>query len=146
MYRILLVCTGNTCRSPMIESLLKSRFKALDKKIEIKSAGLYVVDEKVNPLSRKVMKERGIIIHHKPTQLTDKALERADTIITMTSQQKSQLFQNKCYYKVFSMRETVGFDIPDPYGMGVEEYRNCAKMLDRAADIIVENLIKAGKV
>lgn len=146
MYRILLVCSGNTCRSPMLECLLKSKVKLLNKTMEIKSAGLYVTDDKVNDLARKVMKERGLIIRHKPTQLLSKALERVDTVITMTEQQKSSLFKDKCYYKVFSMGETVGFNIPDPYGMGIDEYRECASMLDRASDIILENLQKAGKI
>lgn len=146
MYRLLLVCTGNTCRSPMLECLLKSKVKKLGKTMEVKSAGLYVVDEKVNDLARKVMKKYGLVVRHKPTQLTDKALERADTIITMTEGQKSQLYGNKCYYKVFSMGETVGFNIPDPYGMGQPEYEDCALALDRAAEMIVENLVKAGKI
>ena len=44
------------------------------------------------------------------------------------------------------MRETVGYNIPDPYGMGDCEYSECAKMLDNASNIIIENLIKAGKI
>lgn len=146
MYRLVLVCTGNTCRSPMLECLLKSKIKALGKAAEIKSAGLYVTDDKVNDLARKAMKKRGLIIRHKPTQLQSKALERADTILTMTDSQKYKLYGDKCFYKVFSMKETVGFEIPDPYGMGMDEYLACADLLDRASSIIVENLLKAGKI
>ena len=130
----------------MLESILKARAKKLGKKLEVKSAGLYVVDEKVNPLARRALKERGLTTRHKPTQLSPLALERADTILTMTPQQKVQLFKDKCYYKVFSMREAVGFDITDPYGGGAEEYRACANLLEEAADIIINNLIKAGKI
>ena len=146
MYRILIVCTGNTCRSPMLETLLKDKAKRLNKPLEVKSVGLYVTDDKVNNMSRRAMKNYGLVIRHKPTQITEKALERADTVITMTDDQKYKLYTNKCFYKVFSMRETVGFNIPDPYGMDDNGYLECAKMLDYASDKIIENLIKAGKI
>jgi len=146
MYRILIVCTGNTCRSPILETFLKDKVKKLGKELEVKSAGLYVTDDKVNLMARKALKPYSLVIRHKPTQLTEKALERADTILTMTDEQKYKLFQNKCFYKVFSMREAVGENISDPYGMGDYEYSECAKMLDKASDIIIDNLIKAGKI
>ena len=146
MYRILIVCTGNTCRSPMLETLLKDKVKKLNKQLEVKSVGLYVTDDKVNPMARIALKPYSLVIRHKPTQLTSKALERADSVLTMTDDQKYRLFTDKCFYKVFSMREAVGFNIPDPYGMSDYEYSECAKMLDNASDIIITNLIKAGKI
>jgi len=146
MYRILIVCTGNTCRSPMLETFIKDKVKKMGKQLEVKSAGLFVNEDKVNPMARMAMKKYSLVIRHKPTQLTEKALERADTIITMTDDQKYKLYTNKCFYKVFSMRETVGFNISDPYGLGDFEYNECAKMLDEASDVIVENLLKAGKI
>ena len=146
MYRILIVCTGNTCRSPMLETFIKEKAKKLGKQLEVKSVGLYVTDDKVNLMARKAMKDYSLVIRHKPTQITEKALERADTVLTMTDEQKYKLYTNKCFYKVFSMRETVGSNIPDPYGMGDSEYKECAKMLNLASEIIIENLIKAGKI
>ena len=146
MYRILIVCTGNTCRSPMLETFLKDKAKKLNRQLEVKSVGLYVTDDKVNNMARSAMKNYSLVIRHKPTQISEKALERADTVITMTDDQKYKLYTNKCFYKVYSMRETVGFNIPDPYGMSIEAYLECAKMLECASDRIIENLIKAGKI
>ena len=147
MYRILLVCTGNTCRSPMLEAFIKDKLKKANKKAEIKSAGLSVNEnDKVNPKSRQALKDYGLVIRHKPTLLTVKALEKADTVITMTDEQKNYLQNDKCFYKVYSLREVVGFNIADPYGLPFESYKDCAKILDYVSSIIVENLIKAGKV
>ena len=147
MYRILLVCTGNTCRSPMLETLIKDKLKKLGKTAEVKSAGLSVNEnDKVNPKSRQALKDFGLVIRHKPTLLTSKALEKADTVITMTDEQKEYLKMDKCFYKVYSLRETVGFNASDPYGGSLEVYKECAKLLDYAAETIVQNLIKAGKV
>ena len=146
-YRLLLVCTGNTCRSPMLETFVKAELKRLGKEMEVKSAGLRVFPEdKVHEKARKALKKHNLIIRHKPIQLESKALERADSVLTMTDEQKIYLRQDKCYYKVFSLREAVGFNIPDPYGQTQEEYNKCALALKRASEIIVENLLKAGKI
>ena len=147
MYRILLVCTGNTCRSPMLEALIKDKLKKLNKKAEIKSAGLSVQEnDVVNQKARKALKYRDIVIRHKPVLLTSAMLEKADTVIAMTDEHKNHLCRDKCFYKVYSLRETVGFNAFDPYGQSQEVYDQCAELLDVAANIIIENLNKAGKI
>jgi len=55
--KILIICTGNTCRSQMAEGFLK----LLDSGIQVYSAGT-VAEGKVNPYAVKVMKELGIVI------------------------------------------------------------------------------------
>ncbi len=131
----------------MLEALIKDKIKKLGKKIEVKSCGLDVVEgSKVEPNARKAMKNYGLVVRHTPTQITEKALERADTVITVTDSHKRALFGNKCYYKIFSLREAAGSNVPDPYGGDYETYVECAKVLNAMAEIIVENLQKAGKL
>ena len=147
MYRILLVCTGNTCRSPILQALLKEKLKSFDKKVEVKSVGISVGEgDKVTQEARNALKNYGIVIRHKPTQLKQEDLQRADTIITMTDEIKNYLSGNICAYKIYSMRQAVGFNVPDPFGFGTRSYSECAAVLDRASDIIIENLKQAGKI
>lgn len=147
MYRLLIVCSGNTCRSPMMEAFIKAKVKSLNKAIEVKSVGLAVREnDKVNIKARKALKKYGIVIRHKPKNITSKDLERADSVIAITDDHKYYLKNDKCYYKVFSLREAVGFNLKDPYGGTDEEYQKCAEAIDYATDVIVKNLLEAGKI
>lgn len=131
----------------MLETILKDKLKKMGKKAEIRSAGLRVADgDLITKEARDVLKKRKLVIRHKPTQLSSEALKRADTVITMTDEQKQFLKNNENFHKVFSMREVVGFNVPDPYGFGTRTYEECSFVLEKASEIIVENLIKAGKV
>ena len=77
--KILVICTGNSCRSQMAEGFLRS----FDNTLEVHSAGTHPAD-KVNPNAVKVMKEIGIdISHHKP-ELVDNYIDREwDYVITV---------------------------------------------------------------
>lgn len=146
MYRILLVCTGNTCRSPMLETLLKNNLKGI-KNIEVKSAGLNVLEgDKVNPLARQALKEYNLVIRHKPTLLTVAALAKADIVLTMTDEQKNYLKADQYSYKVFSLKDAVGYNISDPFGGNLNEYSMCARNLKECADILTKKLKEAGKI
>lgn len=147
MYRILLVCTGNTCRSPMLQAFLKEKLKPFDKKVEVKSVGVSVNEgDKVTQEARDALKNYGIVIRHKPVQIKQQDLQHADTVITMTEELKSIFTTNVCSYKIYSMKQAVGFNIPDPFGYGTRSYGECAAVLDKASNIIIENLKQAGKI
>jgi arsenate reductase (thioredoxin) len=77
--KILIICTGNTCRSQMAEGFLKS----FDKNLEVYSAGTHA-EEVVNPYAVRVMKEKGIDISgHKPKSVDIFLKETFDHVITV---------------------------------------------------------------
>jgi len=77
--KILIVCTGNTCRSQMAEGFLKS----FDPRLEIYSAGTKP-ESKVNPYAIKVMGEEGIDISNQMPETVEKYLDkRFDYVITV---------------------------------------------------------------
>lgn len=103
---ILFICTGNTCRSPMAEALLKTRLP----EVNVRSAGIYAGENSpANPKAMESLKQRGISYTHFSQPVTDALLEWADVVLVMTTQHKQALiisfpnFQNK----VFTLKEYV---------------------------------------
>lgn len=91
--KVLFVCGGNTCRSPMAERLLRARARAAGVPLEVASAGLYA--EEGAPASagaREALRRRQLEADdHRSRPLTAELLEEADLILTMTRQQKRQI-------------------------------------------------------
>ncbi|HQY20992.1 MAG TPA: arsenate reductase ArsC [Ignavibacteria bacterium] len=82
--KILILCTGNSCRSQMAEGFLRD----LDKDLGVYSAGTFPA-EKVNPNSIVVMNEIGIDISaNKPNDVSDYVNENFDYVITVCDNAK----------------------------------------------------------
>ncbi len=77
--RVLILCTGNSCRSQMAHGFLQS----FDEHIQVFSAGTNPA-EKINPTVVEVMKEANIdISNHIPTSVTDYINDKWDYVITV---------------------------------------------------------------
>ncbi len=132
---------GNTCRSPMAECIFKHICKEnADKDFKVSSYGLSA--EKgtdISPLSKQVLKEYKIrYTSHKAKKLTDKIMKKQDYVFVMTPDMKRIL---KKYSNVYLISEFVdGIDIPDPYGLGMEEYESVFKLLYSSVKIIYKKL------
>lgn len=111
--KILVVCTGNRCRSQMAHGILKS----LNPLITVCSAGTRPASE-VHPLGIKVMKEIGIdISSHYPKSIDQYIGEEWDYVITVCGGAKEScpVFTGKVGYRLH-----IGFDDPDSF-KGTEE-------------------------
>ena len=143
--KILFICTGNTCRSPMAEALLRDKLKK--NKIRwwgVSSCGTHAeVGGTISPNSRYALSEIGIYVDDfAPKQLTQKIISASTLVICMTTSQKQML---EACGNVTCIREMCGYDIPDPYGMDIEAYRITRDALSSACDQIIENYIKKYK-
>ncbi len=125
---ILVICTGNTCRSPMAEGILKSLIKEKGyENIKVSSMGLGAFDGQ-SPTSNAVeaMKEIGIDISQKKSQrvmLQD--LTQTDYIYVMTQSQKDVITDA---LPQLEDKITV-LDIPDPFAGDLSVYRECRDAL-----------------
>ncbi len=139
---ILLVCTGNTCRSPMAEGLLKKKLGNLkacpsdhleENGFRVTSAGIAAMpgggpaDEAV-----EVMHVSGIeISDHRTQTLNDRLVNEADLILTMTNSHRQMVVSQwpTAGNRVHLLGRGQG-DIFDPIGMPMEYYEACAQQID----------------
>jgi len=137
---IVLVCTGNTCRSPMAEGLLKQRLGAAGdawNSVNVISAGVAASDGAMaSAQAVDVMEAKGIDIScHESRPLSDAIMHRADVVLTMTRGHRAAILAAwpEMSDRVFTLRPDGG-DIADPVGGSVELYEQCARQIEESLD------------
>jgi len=137
MPSVLFVCTGNLCRSPMAEVLLRARLASDEERQGwlVGSAGVWAVDGRpASVYAIEEMARRGIDLGaHRSRSVTRELVDEADLVLAMTRSHVEALRAAfpTCVSKVHLMSEMVGkaFDISDPYGGTRLEYQYVAEEL-----------------
>ncbi|APX93264.1 phosphotyrosine protein phosphatase [Halomonas sp. 1513] len=136
--RILVVCTGNICRSPVGEALLRQQLPAK----QVSSAGLgALVGHGVEPQARQLAEAEGLDVSaHQARQLTVEMLQQHDLILVMSDGQRLAVGEmlpaamGKTMLFGRWLGGAQGEDIPDPYRKSPEVFQHVHQLLTRAAD------------
>ncbi len=106
---ILFVCTGNTCRSPMAEAILKEMVREKGEGYEVISAGTSAGEgEPAAGEAVRALEEEGIVLSgHRSRPVTGELLDRADLVITMTRGHKERVLEMRpqAGAKTFTLKE-----------------------------------------
>lgn len=147
---IVIVCTGNTCRSPIAEALLKQGLESIDenlKNYKIHSAGISTVEGlKASRNSIEVLKEANIDLeNHRSTPLTYEMIKEANIVLTMTKAHKDIIIDSLPEFKekIFTLREFADgeeIDIIDPFGGDLEVYKRTAYDIHDSIKKILEKI------
>jgi protein-tyrosine phosphatase len=129
---ILLLCTGNLCRSPMAEGLLRTCLPAH----ELFSAGLSAPQgEPADPLAMALMRQMDIDISaHRARNVAVWMMREADLVLTMDSEQTQIALQRYSFAagKLERLGEMHDIDIPDPYRRGLGAFRQSLNLIRQA--------------
>ena len=138
---ILCVCTGNMCRSPMAEALLRRELEAAGMtEYTVSSAGTFT-DDNLPPSTEAItaMSEIGMDISaHRSRQITPAIVDETDIFVAMTTEHGVAL----AFYHNADPEKIVvpGAGIADPYGAPLNVYRNCRDMLIEAMPQLIEDI------
>ena len=139
---ILFVCTGNTCRSPLAEAILKSKHA---EDVIVRSVGIYAMPNAEMSINAKYVLDEANIKHdHRATQLSNTEVDWADIILTMTTNHRDFIVANYPFEKnkVYTLKEYIApaayQDVVDPYGGDLGVYQQTFYELEE----LIERLVK----
>jgi len=146
MKKVLFVCLGNICRSPLAEGITREYIKERDLEIEVDSCGTgsWHVGETPCENSIKVAQLHNVDISSlKARQITQKDFTAFDTIIALDGDNMASLLQMGCPKSKLEKLGAFGWkneDVPDPYFFdGFEGFEHVYKMIDECVKELLDS-------
>ena len=146
---ILIVCTGNTCRSPMAEILLRTAIENEPSlsNYNIQSAGIFAAQgQAASENAQKIIEKKSYdLSKHRSKQISQDLVDQSDLILAMTQSHLRALSSafpeslNKMHlFRAFTKESEL--DVMDPFGGNLIEYEHCAHSIKTAIPSIISYL------
>jgi protein-tyrosine phosphatase len=151
--KILMVCLGNICRSPLAEGILKHHFKELHIEATVDSVGFepYHVGDQPDKRAQEIARQNGIDISGHTARLFRKEdFDNFDRIFVMDdgnyrdviSMARSEKDKRKVDYILNLINPGINEEVPDPYYGGTNQFRAVFSLLDAACRKIAQTVKK----
>lgn len=151
MPKILIICTGNVCRSPVVEALLHKRLSAAGRgDWEVDSAGTgHYPQRPASRFSVEVIRETESLdlSMHRSKVVTPAMVSEANLVICMAARHKTQLIAD-CpaeadkIFLLSEMSSEAAHDVADPYGQDKPAYRAMVETVTQLVDAGFERMVE----
>ena len=151
--RVLFVCLGNICRSPLAEAVFKHVVEqaGLSDRFDIDSAGTsnYHIGESPDPRTSSTAARRGVKIEHAARQLGVQDLDSFDYVIAMDASNLGRIQRLARSQQVgaeihllrrFDSEAGDDLEVPDPYFGGADGFENVQDMIERASEGLLAHI------
>ena len=147
--KILMVCLGNICRSPLAEGILRSKLDSDKFILDSAGTGNWHAGEKPDPRTIKVAKKYNLdLTAQRARQFTPQDFDAFDHIFVMDASNKDNILKltsdeahkQKVKLIINELFENENVDVPDPYHGDDNDFEHVFKLLDEACTIVAEKL------
>ncbi len=145
--RIVFVCSGNICRSPMAEALARAKLQERDLDAAVISAGtMGIVGRKPSDAAVRALKEVGIELSGHLSQGVDVNLVGHADIIAVMEPKHVDYFERRApdlvdrVVPLWEYADEASGGIGDPVGRSIEAFRECRELLEAAVDTLLDEL------
>ena len=151
MIKVLMVCLGNICRSPLAEGILVSKVKSDEIFVDSAGTGAYHIGKLPDKRSIEVAGKYGIdITNQRARKFTVKDFDTFDYIYAMDESNYQNILmlartnddKSKVQLILNEAHTTKNLAVPDPYYGGSQGFENVYTMLEQACEIIANKLSK----